>query len=58
MYARERIYSPNSVRLVIDKTEGQIDTIQNRIVENMKSWKNSDKLVGLIKMKNNSKNWS
>ena len=24
----------------------------------MKSWKNSDKLVGLIKMKNNSENWS
>ena len=24
----------------------------------MKSWKNSDKLVGLIKMRNNSENWS
>ena len=42
----------------IDRIERQINTIQNRIIENMKSWKNSDKLVGLIKMRNNSENWS
>ena len=42
----------------MDRIERQISTIQNRIVENMKSWKNSDELVGLIRMRNNSENWN
>ena len=41
----------------IDRIDRHIDTLQNSIVENTESWKNSKEIKGLIQIKSHVENW-
>ena len=41
----------------IDRIDRHIDTLQNSIVENTESWKNSKEIKGLIQIKSHVGNW-